>query len=150
MNANNACPFVTFELCTLEAARQRYVLYTFAPHWQVKHYRAALAEGAEAIAHVPRSEKLESIFLFSEWELFAAVSLLVEARTLFADPNNERFVFTSAVGLSGLARPLVRDVLGIMHFYFSRSLNFGFYATLDEALDAMRERVTARAAAIPK
>jgi hypothetical protein len=141
---------VTFELRSLEGTQQRYVLYTFAPHWRVSHFRAALATGAEAMVHVPPGEKLESVFLFGEWELFNAVSLLGEARQLFADPNSDRFVFTAAIGLPGLSRTLVHDLMGIMRFYFNYNVGFDFYATLDEALAAMRERAEERSAATLK
>jgi hypothetical protein len=139
---------VTFELCSLEGTPQRYVLYTFAPHWRVSHFRAAQARGAEAMVHVPPDEQLESLFLFGEWEFFYAVSLLREARQLFADPNSDRFVFTAAIGLPGLSRTLVRDLMGIMRFYFNYQIEFDLYATLDEALAAMRERSAARSAVV--
>ncbi len=143
---DSSSPTVTFELCTLEGTPQRYVLYTFAPHWRAAQLRAALAVGAQAMAQVPPDEKLESVFVFGEWEFFDAISLIGEARRLFADPNSDHFVFSSAVGLPGLSRALLRDLMGVMHFYFGNRLGVDFYATLDEALAAMRDRAAARAA----
>jgi hypothetical protein len=137
-------PLVTCEFRELEGTGRYYVVYTFAPHWRVEHLRTALQEGLQRIAQRPVDETFESIFAFNQSESFDAVNLISEVRRTISHPDNNRFAYTSIVGLQGFAHNLVDNLLDIVWRFFGDSaLHIALYATLDEALDAMRERANA-------
>ncbi len=142
MTGNDA--LVTCEFRQLGGTDQAYFVLTFAPQWCVEHLRAALVERARIIGQRPPKELFESILIFESSESFESVNLIGEMRRALALPGSRRIVHTSVIGLGEYGHVLIDNLLDLVRrVYRGTSLHYHFYASLGDALDAMRERALA-------